>query len=368
LHLATPADRDRAIDVLRAAAIAGVVLGHWLVTAVVQRADGHLADDSPLTYLPAFTPASWLLQPLAIFFLVGGWAAARGYGRAAARGTGYARWLTQRWVRLLRPIGAFAAVWIAVWIGMVVTGTPSGTIRTLTRLAYSPLWFILVYAALTALTPLVLRHGLRVAACAAVVVAGTDAAWYAAGPDGWSATARWLNLPMGWLVPYALGAAWAGGRLTRRRGALALVVLGAGATVALVRYAGYPASMVGVPGGGMSNLNPPSLAAVSFGLAQCGAAILLAPALRRLAGRARTVWAVVATVNLSAITVFLWHQTALLLTTLVPLAFGMHLAGLQTAPDRPAWVLERLGWIPVFTAVLLVFWLLFRGRERDVRH
>lgn len=35
LDAATPAGRDRAADVLRALAIAGVVLGHWLVSGVV---------------------------------------------------------------------------------------------------------------------------------------------------------------------------------------------------------------------------------------------------------------------------------------------------------------------------------------------
>jgi len=32
---ATPADRDRTVDALRALAIAGVILGHWMVTALV---------------------------------------------------------------------------------------------------------------------------------------------------------------------------------------------------------------------------------------------------------------------------------------------------------------------------------------------
>ena len=68
---ATPVDRDRAVDALRALAILGVVLGHWLVTALV--ADGGaLHAASPLRHMPWLAPISWVFQTLAVFFLVGG--------------------------------------------------------------------------------------------------------------------------------------------------------------------------------------------------------------------------------------------------------------------------------------------------------
>ena len=35
IDAATPAHRDRTVDALRALAIVGVILGHWLVTALV---------------------------------------------------------------------------------------------------------------------------------------------------------------------------------------------------------------------------------------------------------------------------------------------------------------------------------------------
>ncbi len=51
LEAATPASRDRAVDALRAFAVLGVVLGHWLVTALV--ADGaSLHTVSPLHHMP----------------------------------------------------------------------------------------------------------------------------------------------------------------------------------------------------------------------------------------------------------------------------------------------------------------------------
>jgi peptidoglycan/LPS O-acetylase OafA/YrhL len=78
---ATPPQRDRAVDALRALAIAGVIGGHWLVTALTG-GSGHgtvLHDDSPLASMPALAPLSWIFQMLAVFFLVGGYSAARGY-------------------------------------------------------------------------------------------------------------------------------------------------------------------------------------------------------------------------------------------------------------------------------------------------
>ena len=73
IDAATPAGRDRSVDALRALAIAGVILGHWLVTALVltrSPSGARLHDASPLAALPALAPASWIFQTLAIFFFV----------------------------------------------------------------------------------------------------------------------------------------------------------------------------------------------------------------------------------------------------------------------------------------------------------
>lgn len=172
----------------------------------------------------------------------------------------------------------------------------------------------------------------------------------------------WVNVVAGWLVPYTVGTAWTRGELERPRAGVLLLVGGAVATAVLVGRAGYPASMVGVPGAAVSNLNPPTLAAVTFGLAQCGAALLLRDRLRS-AMRRPVAWAVVALVNLSAMTVFLWHQTAMMATTATGL-FAGRLPGLHTVPDGPDWVAARLLWLPVFALVLGVCWAAFHSYER----
>ncbi|MEY9848778.1 acyltransferase [Streptacidiphilus sp. MAP5-3] len=360
IDAATPPQRDRAIDALRAFAILGVVLGHWLVTALVLDS-GTLKDSSPLQHLPQLDWVSWLFQTLAVFFLVGGHVAARSYAAAQARGTGYGSWLAARFARLTRPVAAVLVVWAVVAGALLVSGVNTGTVVMLVKLVLSPLWFLLVFAALTAATPLVRRlHPLWPLA----VVLYVDLARFGFHQPGWLG---WFNLPAGWLVPYCLGAAWAREGMSSRRTGWVLLLGGAAATVLLVRYAGYPASMVGVPGGRISNLNPPTLASVTFGLAQCGAALLLLGPLRRWLARPGA-WALVALVNLSAMTIFLWHQTAMIATTALGLLVaGGPVVGLHTAPDTGAWVLARLLWLPAFATVLAGCWAAFRHYEQPRR-
>jgi fucose 4-O-acetylase-like acetyltransferase len=360
IDAATPPHRDRTVDALRALAIAGVILGHWLVTALVLssgKTGGTVHDASPLASLPALTPASWIFQTLAVFFLVGGYAAARSY-------TGdYLSWLRKRLARLTRPVAVFVAVWVPLAIALSLGGMPRPTERTVLTLVLDPLWFLGVFAVLTALTPLAVAMVRRLGACAAcvpaAVVAAVDLVRFGLGGPAWIG---WINVAAGWMVPYLLGIAWARGSFRGWRIPALLLAGGAAATAALVVWAGYPASMVGVNGQAISNLNPPTLAAVTFGIAQVGLALLLREPLARWMRRPLA-WAAIATVNLSAMTLYLWHQTAFLAVTMAGQAVG-RLPGLLTAPSSTLWIAERLAWLPAFAAALAVLWLVFHRAER----
>ncbi len=360
IEAVTPPGRDRAVDALRALAILGVVGGHWLVTALVADS-GTVRGASPLAHLPELIPVSWVFQTLAVFFLVGGQVAAGSWASARKRGVPYGQWVGGRLARLFRPVAAVLVVWALAAAAMLVAGVGEPTVRALAKLVWSPLWFLLVFAALTALTPLVARlHPLW----PLVVVLHVDLVRFGLGGPR---ELGWINVVAGWLVPYCLGALVARGGLRGRPGRWALLLGGAVAATALVRWAGYPASMVGVPGGRISNLDPPSLAAAAFGLAQCGAALLLLGPLRRVL-RAPAAWAGVAVVNVSAMTVFLWHQTAMIIVTASALLLaGGPLPGLHTVPDDAGWVTARLLWLPVFALALLGCWAAFRGYEQGGR-
>ncbi|MCW3840875.1 acyltransferase [Micromonospora yasonensis] len=351
--------RDRVVDALRAYAIGGVVLGHWLVTALVLDADGTLHVASPLASMPALAPLTWLLQTLGLFFFVAGYAATRSLSAGAA---GPMRWWARRLGRLVGPALALLGIGAAVLLAAIVVGTPDATLSVALLLVASPLWFLLPLVALSALTvPLraaVRRWGpLRCAAPAVALVAAADAA-------GRVLPTLPGRLPVAllaaWSVPWLLGIAHADGHLAGRRTGAVLAGTGAVALAALFAL-GYPVSAVGVPGATMSNLSPPSLVAVALAVAQVGLALLARPAVERLLDRAGPRRAV-ATVNRHAMGVYLGHQPVLVGVTALAAHAGAPLPGLHTAPRDLLWVLARLCWLPVFAAALAA---LQRRRHRS---
>ncbi|GAA5190882.1 acyltransferase [Rugosimonospora acidiphila] len=375
IEAATPPHRDRTVDALRAVAIAGVVLGHWLVSALVgdPHQPGALHGASPLAHAPWLDPVSWFFQTLGPFFFAGGYAAARGALRREgatepASGAGEhprsenrrpLSWLGSRLVRLIRPVLVLAAVWLTALLLLRAAGVPAGTRRAVWSLVSHPLWFLLVYLALTALTPVlravIVRAGLWSVGPPVVLVALTDAV----RPHGLPTWLALLAVPVGWSVPYLLGLACGQGRLRRATGAV-LLPLGVAAGAGLVLLAGYPASAVGVPGDGWSNLDPPSLFALALAAAQLGAFLLVRPWLARVLRRA-VLWAPVAAVNRAAMTVYCWHQSALLLVTFAGLPFGAP-PGLLDPPTGD-WPWHRLAWLPVFAAALTCLCLVFHRFE-----
>ncbi|BCJ27542.1 acyltransferase family protein [Actinocatenispora sera] len=359
---ATPGGRDRTVDALRAAAITGVVLGHWLVSATVTDPDrpAALHGASPLSTLPALAPVSWLFETLGLFFVAAGYAAARpreatGHGNVRADGRAVLRWLARpSVVRLGVPVLVLAAVWLPGLLVLDLAGAPATTRHLVVSLVTHPLWFLVVYLVLAAAAPplrrLVCRWGLWSALPAVLAVAAVDAA-RGGGLPAWVAP---VATPIAWSAPYLFGIALAQGRLSRRGGGVLLA--GGVAGGALLLRLGYPASAVGVPGDHWSNLDPPSLFALALAAAQLGLFLLVRPWLARLLARPAA-WAPVAGLNRAALTVYCWHQSALLLVTFAAVPLGP-LPGLL---DRPtgSWVVHRLWWLPVFVATLVALCRLF---------
>ncbi|MFD5163156.1 acyltransferase family protein [Streptomyces hawaiiensis] len=355
----TPVDRDRAIDGLRALALLSVPTGHWLLGAFTLDPDGGLHIASPLSHLGFFAPLSWVLQMLGIFFLVGGHSSALSLCRSTQRGESTAVWLRRRLARLGRPVVGVTAGWAVLLPVLYAAGVPAATLRTCVVLVVQPLWFIGVYMVLTALTPVCVRASGALGGWSAVPllvsVAVVDLLRY--GP--WAGSVPpWLgmlNIGPGWLFAYQLGVSWGQGRLSRR--GARLLLLGGGALFALLLLAfHYPASMVGVPDRVRTNSHPPSLLVLALACVQCGAAMLLSDRLSVLLRRP-ALWAPVVVINLSAMTIFCWHQTALLSVAVPSTALG-GIPGLTTPPDSLLWVLARLVWLPVITAALLGIGLL----------
>ncbi|WP_405526552.1 acyltransferase [Streptomyces avidinii] len=347
----TPAHRDRAIDGLRALALLAVPTGHWLLGGFTLDAEGGLHNASPLAALGGLAPAGWVLQMLGVFFLVGGYASALSFGRR----TGSTRaWLKGRVVRLGRPVLGVTAVWALAAPALYAAGVPEATLRTGATLVIQPLWFVGVYVVVTALTPYCVRAARRLGGWSAApllaAVAVVDFLRYGPPADSVPSWLSLVNILPGWLFAYQLGVSW-GERRIGRRGAWLLLAGGTVLFAALLAVFHYPASMVGVPGAARTNSHPPSLLVLALASAQSGAAILLRDRLAKLLARP-ALWAPVVVINLSAMTILCWHQTAMLAAA-VPGSFMGELAGLTTAPDGAAWIAARLAWMPVFAALFV---------------
>ncbi|MFA3838204.1 acyltransferase family protein [Streptomyces aureus] len=360
----TPAHRDRAIDGLRALALLAVPMGHWLLGGFSLDGEGALHNASPLSSFGFLAPISWMLQMLGIFFLVGGYASVLSYRRTLEAGGSTGAWLRGRLARLGRPVLGVTAVCAALIPALYALGVPEKTLHTGSTLAIQPLWFVGVYTVITALTPYCVSAARKLGAWAAAPLLGSVAVidFLRYGPYA-DATPSWLsllNLLPGWMFAYQLGVCW-GEKRIGRRGAWALLIGGAALFATLLLAFHYPESMVGVPGVARTNSHPPSLLVLALAAAQSGAAMLLRDRIGRLLRRP-VLWAPVVVINLSAMTILCWHQTALL-TAAIPGSFVGAIPGLTTSPDSLGWIAARIAWLPVFAGLLVLIGRYTRGFE-----
>jgi Acyltransferase family len=354
---ATPAERDRFADLLRAASIVVVVAGHWLM-AVVGWRGGRVEGGNAIALVPGLWLATWLLQVMPLFFFVGGLANLV----SARRGGGWAGFVAGRAARLLRPTVAFLAVWTVAAAVLGAAGVPEAALRPATRLVVQPLWFLGLYLLVVALAPAMLRlhrrFGPAVAVWLAVAAATADLA--SRGADAVDATGRVADLPgldhlgdlnflLVWLFAHQLGFLYADGTLPGwpRRAHLAMAAGGLAALTVLTASGAWPRSMVGLPGDPVSNMNPPSLCIVALTVWLVGLAMLVRVPVTRWLHRPRP-WALVVATGSSLMTLFLWHLTALVLAVLV-----LHPLGLtQPLPGTPTWWALRPLW-PLAAAAML---------------
>jgi hypothetical protein len=360
----TPAHRDRAIDGLRALALLAVPMGHWLLGGFSLDGQGALHNTSPLSSFGFLAPISWVLQMLGIFFLVGGYASVLSYRRTLEAGGSTSAWLRGRLARLGRPVLGVTAVCAALIPALYALGVPEKTLHTGSTLVVQPLWFVGVYTVITALTPYCVRAARKLGVWAAAPLLGSvaviDFLRYGPYADAMPSWLSLLNLLPGWLFAYQLGVCWSEKRIGRR-GAWALLIGGAALFATLLLAFHYPESMVGVPGEARTNSHPPSLLVLALAAAQSGAAMLLRDRIGRLLRRP-ALWAPVVVINLSAMTILCWHQTALL-TAAIPGSFAGAIPGLTTSPDSLGWIAARIAWLPVFAGLLVLIGRYTRGFE-----
>lgn len=356
----TPSSRRRDLDLLRAAAIGAVVLGHWLMLNVERASDGDLTGFSVLRELQWAHALTWLFQVMPVFFLVGGVANAISWTRQRARGGTATHWLLDRSARLFPPLTAFLLVVAGGAAAARQAGAGTDLVAQAVALVILPLWFLVVYLGVTALTPLTYRlherYGLAVPAALVAGVAVGDVLRLTTGQE----LAAAGSFAFGWLAVHQIGYAWHDGTLRLgHRQAATLVVVGLGTLVLLTGPGPYPVSMVTVPGAAIQNPSPPTLALLTLAATQLGLVALVARPAERWLARSRP-WTVVVAVNTVVLTVYLWHLVAALLAVLALDALGLLP---PSDPGSAGWWLGRMPWLVALAAVLTVLVVLLAPVE-----
>lgn len=364
LAAATPEGRDRYIDLLRVLSLATVVVGHWLMAAVTFDPDGRPRTSNALVSVSWAEPATWLLQVMPVFFIVGGaahWHALRNHTPTDGR---YAEFVRRRAGRLLAPTAVFVLAWTAVAVAVELTGYQRGILVLALRVVAQPLWFLAVYLAVVALAPALLRlhrrFGLWVPVTMVVALLLVDIARLGFGVP----YVDLANYGLLWLAAHQVGYLYADGTLVRcgLRPAWAMVATGFVGVVLLTTFGPYPVSMVGLPGAPLSNMNPPSAALLAQSTMLTGLVLVLREPVRRWLRRPKA-WTVVVGANAVAMTAFLWHLTALFLVAAVFVALGVGFP----VPGSLEWWVSRPVWIALLAAVTALLVAVFRRFEMPRR-
>ncbi len=366
---ATPATRDRYVDFLRVASLAGVILGHFLMAVVDDRpaaTGGHSFLFTNVLALAAWTrPATWLLQVMPIFFVVGGFAHATSWRSLRRRGGGYADFARARVARLVWPALVFVAVGMVV--GLVVEGILGTDTKysAVLQIAGQLLWFIGIYLIAAGLAPVMLRLHERFGAwaLAALVASVALVDWLRLGVG--VGGVQWLNFALVWVTLHQLGFFYADGvadRVGPRRLGLAMLGVGAGAAALLMWLGPYGTAMVSYDGEKLSNLAPPTVVLLAFGVAQAGALLTVRAPVARWLERPR-VWGAVIAGGAVAMTAFLWHFSAL-----IGMYVGWHLLfSPMREPMTAGWWLVRIPQFVVFLALVAALVAAFRRFDRPPR-
>ncbi|WP_165368092.1 acyltransferase family protein, partial [Phytoactinopolyspora endophytica] len=307
---ATPESRNRAVDFLRVAAIAVVVLFHW-VLSITQREDGNLTNPNPVEDIAGGWLLTWVFQIMPLFFVIGGfanltsWEAVRRRSAQAARKAGDAAvapqtaddgrgrsfgygfsadartFLGKRLSRLLLPSLLFAIVWAIVDIVARLSITDYDGALTEMPIVFTPLWFLGAYVGVTFLVPVTAtvhrRFGVLATIALGVVVAGVDLGRF--GLDvGWLGA---VNTALVWVFVHQLGYLWRDGALDSVFRRWACVVVGVAAVALATGLDDYPRSMVSIPSERISHMLPTTAVIAALAVAQVGVATLIAPAIGR---------------------------------------------------------------------------------------
>ncbi len=365
VEASTPPERDRALDVIRIAALVGVVAGHTIMaTSVIDH--GVFRWGNLLTTSVVFQALTWVFQIMPLFFFAGVAASVDSYraggqersDRGISPSPSWGGWLLKRCTRLYRPVFYYLAFWGVALLGLQHV-LPQHVYEPIAGISIQLLWFLGAYVLVLASVPVLTRITSlpRLVAAVGTTYAVVGIVDYLRVADpGWTALA-YVNF-VAWLIPGMFGVAYRRGLLSPRAGlGLGLAMLGV--NVAWYLVGPYQLSLVGIDAAGLRNMTPPSLLLAGHAIMLCAFAIAAASAIRRWAGRPQ-VWRLAVIGNTGAMTLYLWHM---------PLLLGLHLGfdylGLPRFPGHPHLVVLAVVQLILMAVLMSVTFVALRPLEND---
>ena len=353
IEASTPADRDRAIDVIRIVSLVGVVAGHAVMaTSII--ADGVFIWGNLLTTSVVFQALTWVFQIMPLFFFAGVAASVGSYQPKASWGG----WLLKRCTRLYRPVFYYLAFW-AVALVVLRHVLPVHVYEPIAGISIQLLWFLGAYVMVLAAMPLLARITTGTQLLASVVavyavVAVVD--WVRVTDPDWS-TVGYVNM-LAWLIPGMFGVAYRRKLLTPRT-ALSVGIAMFAVNLSLLWLGPYELSLVGIESQHLKNMTPPSLLLAGHAIMLCAFAIAAAPGIGRWARRPG-VWRLAVIGNTGAMTLYLWHMPALL---------GVHLAfdylGLPRYPGQPHFLMLSIAQLVLVALLVAAMFVVLRPLENN---
>ena len=313
-----PQGRDLTLDLVRVGCVLLVVFAHILYSGVGRGSDGRILIEKTVEQQPWFDVASWIVDIMPLFFVIGGFAARAGWRSAQRRGAGEDQFVRVRLARLARPALPLFAFFSVVLGAARMLGLDPALVDAVAVGVGSPLWFLAAYAITQACAPRMMRlherWGMRVLAVLFLCVVAVDAVRFllmretfgipSVPADGYGFGEQFFGIPnvlFVWLFCQQVGFLMYDGWFRARTAwqLIALIVGGYGLAAASVPLMGSWWNM-------LSNQWPPTIPLAVLAVVQAAALTLLHRPLTALT-RTKAMQGVMLLIGSRLMTVYLWH-------------------------------------------------------------
>ena len=308
--------RDSAVDLVKAFCLLVVVGLHTLMGGITVDDHGPTISNA-LAGNYAFAWATWGVQVMPLFFLLGGFASIQHWRRMRAKGALPADYIRQRVNRLARPAVAPIALVGALLAALTLAGISPEVLGTLGLMIRQPLWFLAVYIGCSAWVPVFARLHELAPKLTLFGLLGVALAVDTVSVTFDLPVVSFFNFLFVWLFIQQLGFWYADGAFSKlpRWALLACGLAAYGTLVFLTLVVGYSKDMY-------ENLNPPTTCILVLAIGQIFLVAFAHPGLTRIA-QLPPVKRAADAINNNSMTIYLWHVPVAVVVGLTMVAAGL---------------------------------------------